>query len=107
MALNKIFENERMFHELNTGLANRTAALVPSDFPKDLVLELYCECANKACTDRISIAYDEYIEVAKDPLKFAVMPDHMFPEFEQVVRKYVNHWIILKRLDKLGKRFEL
>lgn len=107
MVANKIFENERMFHELNTKLAERTSELVPSDFPKDLILELYCECANKACMERVSIAYDEYIETAKDPIKFVVKPLHMFPEFEQVVRKYANYWVVVKKLEMLGKRFEI
>jgi hypothetical protein len=107
MMANKVYENEHMFQSINIKLANQTAELVPSDFPKDLVLELYCECANKACMDRISIAYDEYMEVAKDPIKFAVKPRHMFPEFERVLRKHANYWIVMKRLEMLSKRFEI
>jgi hypothetical protein len=59
-SMNKLFENEQMFEKGNTRMAKATASLTPADFPEDFVLELYCECANKVCQERISVAYDEY-----------------------------------------------
>jgi hypothetical protein len=105
--MNKLFENEKLFEQVNTKIATATAALTPQDFPKDFVLEMYCECANKACHERVSIAHDEYTNAKSDNLVFVVKPEHYLPEFERLVRKTANYWIIMKRLEKLGKQFEI
>jgi hypothetical protein len=107
LPVNKIFENESLFEEINAKMTKASSSLSPSSFPKDFVLDLYCECANKACQERVSIAYDEYKKAKSDNLAFVVKPEHYLPEFERVVRQTMNYWIILKRLEKMGKRFEV
>jgi hypothetical protein len=109
--MNKLYENEQMFEKANTRVAKATSALAPENFPKDFVLELYCECANKACQERVSIAYDDYKAIKTtdtngDPT-FIVKPKHYLPEFERLVRQTLNYWIIIKRLEKLDKPFEV
>ena len=104
--MNKIYENEQLFEQVNIKLATATAALSPAEFPKDFVLELYCECANKKCLERVSIAYEEYKKV-KGEKGFVVKPEHYLPEFERLTKKTVNYWTIIKRLEKAKKEFEL
>jgi hypothetical protein len=108
VAMNKIYRNEKMFEEVNQRMAKATSELTPDDFPKDFVLDLYCECVNKTCYERVSIAYDEYMGSKQDSsLAFVVKPEHYLPEFEKIAKQTMNYWIIVKRLDKLGKDFEV
>jgi hypothetical protein len=105
--MNKVFENEQMFEKVNAKLAQATSSLTPADFPQDFVLELYCECVNKACYERVSIAYNEYKQLKADKLTFVVKPEHYLPEFERLTKQTINYWVIVKKLEKLGKQFEI
>lgn len=105
--MNKLLENEQTFEQVNVKMAATTSALSPEQFPRDFILDLYCECANKACHERVSIAYDEYKSAKADGATFVVRPEHYLPEFERLVKKAMNYWIILKRLEKLDKPFEV
>jgi hypothetical protein len=105
--MNKLFKNERQFQDANARLTEMTGRLAPSEFPPDFSLDLYCECANKACLERFGIPYFAYKSVASDPLKFAVKPEHYLPEFETVHHKEATYWIIEKRAEKLTKAFEV
>jgi hypothetical protein len=104
--VNKVFENEQMFKRLNEGLTEATSAIAPADFPKDFVMALYCECANKVCQEKVSIAYEEYKKIKDKPLSFVVSPEHYLPQFERLVRQTANYWIVVKRPENLNKPFE-
>jgi len=104
--MNKILENERMFEQVNIKTAAATSLLAPHDFPSDFALELYCECANKACIERVSITHKDYKHAKANDLVFVVVPEHYLPEFERVTKKTINYWLIMKRPEKLEKRFE-
>lgn len=105
--LNKLIENERVFQGINKRTTAQTAGLAPNSIPSDFVMELYCECANKACHERVDITREQYAEGVKTPKTFAVKPEHYLPEFEQVLQKTPNYWIIAKRPEKLDKPFEV
>jgi hypothetical protein len=105
--MNKLFTNEQMFEEANRKVAAATAALAPSEFPPDFTLELYCECANKACQERLSIAYGDYKRTKHESNRFTVKPEHYLPEFERLEKKTPGYWIVVKKLDKLSKPFEV
>jgi hypothetical protein len=106
--MNKIFENEQLFEQANRKVTTAAGRLSPNDFPEDFVLELYCECANKVCQERFTIAFDEYVKAKKEKLNsFTVLPEHYLPEFERLVKQTLNYWIIVKKLEKLDKQFEI
>lgn len=96
-----------MFQKTNKRITDATAKMAPADFPEDLKMELYCECANKACLERFGITPQEYAGVTEAPLAYAVKPEHYLPEFEQLVKKASDYWVIKKRAEKRGKRFEI
>ena len=102
--MNKLYENEKLFAEANNSVVKASAQLAPHDFPQDLVLELYCECANKACFERFKIVYEEYKTDFKENI-FFVKPNHYLPEFEKVLKKSPHYWTLQKRPDKLNKDF--
>ncbi len=104
---NKLLANEQAFRGANERLAAATAQLAPGELPAELTLELYCECANKACQERISITYGEYRAIAQGGGQFAVRPSHYIPEYETVTSRHPEYWVIAKRVEKLSKPFEL
>lgn len=104
--MNKLYENELMFERANAEMSKLTASLTPSDFPEDFVLSLYCECANKACYERINIAFGEYTQF-KQEAAFVVRAEHYLPEFEHLLKKKPDYWVITKRPDRLDKPFEV
>jgi hypothetical protein len=103
--MNKIFENERMFEEANARVAEATLTLAPEQFPHDFALELYCECANKLCLERVSIPPADYRSVKATANNFVVRAEHYLPEFERLIDKRAGYWIIKKRIEKLSKPF--
>lgn len=74
--------------------------LGPQEFPQDFVLQLYCECTNRLCLERVSITYKMYRNAKTNVVAFVIKPEHYLPEFERLVRKTVNHWIVMKRFGK-------
>jgi hypothetical protein len=104
--MNKVFENEKLFAETNDKIVRATKKIAASALPEDFILELYCECVNKKCFDRVSVALDEYTS-RKKALTFFVLPDHLLPEYEYPVSKTDAYWVIKKRPDKLNKEFKV
>jgi hypothetical protein len=104
--MNKLLKNEQMFAKLNDGLAKSYSKLSPANYPADFALQLYCECANKACREKMAVAFKEYKEY-KTPLTFLVKPEHTFLEFEEKLEEREGYWVIRKKPDKLKKPFEV
>lgn len=102
--MNKIYRNEKMFEDANAKRATSSRAIAPNDFPDDFQIELFCECANKACEERIPIAHDEYFTI-KQSQEFIIRPKHYLPEFEDVVKEARDYWTVIKRPEKLNKEF--
>ena len=66
------------------------------------VTEWVCECADTACTERISMTTDEYDGLRQSGTHFVVAPGHVYPEIERVAAKVDNYWVV----EKLGKAGE-
>jgi uncharacterized protein (DUF1499 family) len=63
----------------------------------DDATELYlCECASQPCRERIPLTRDQYESVRSDPLQFLVVPGHVLPDLESVVRSYPRCEVIEK-----------
>ena len=51
-----------------------------------------CECANPDCGVQIQLTLGDYEAIRQNPTRFFVLPQHVFPEVEDVVedrREYV------------------
>jgi hypothetical protein len=60
--------------------------------------EFLCECADPACTERITLTVREYEEIRSRPARFVLVPGHTAPEIERLVRSDGDHVVI----DKVG-----
>lgn len=100
-----VLENEKMFQQMNDNLQRSARGLTPMGVPEDLMLAMYCECADPACEERIRIELQKYRELIVDYAQYAhgqlflVKPDHIFPRFEQVFKKFRNYWILKKTME--------
>jgi hypothetical protein len=106
--MDKILRNEQLFEAANLKMAQAMSRLAPATQPEDFTLALYCECANTACEDRMHIVYKTYSAIKKSgEATFVVKPEHYLPQFEALITKTEEYWVIQKKLEKLGQKFEL
>ena len=61
-----------------------------------------CECANETCTERITLAIEEYEEVRSFPTRFIVVAGHVYPEYERVVAN-VDGYMVVEKFGEAGK----
>src|SRR3954447_24615527 len=59
--------------------------------------ELYmCECASRPCRQRIRLTREQYESVRSDVRHFVVVPGHVIPDLETVVRSFPSYEVIEK-----------
>jgi hypothetical protein len=95
-------ENQSLFRAVNDRVdeLNRQASFSE-------VTEWVCECADPACTDRLSMTVAEYEALRKDGNTFAVAPGHEIPEVEEVVRTAERYVVVSKRSPGAEKAYAL
>jgi hypothetical protein len=65
-----------------------------------------CECADTRCIETLQISPDEYSEVRANPRHFAVLPGHIYPDVEQVVRTS-GQYVVVEKMAKAAEMAEL
>jgi hypothetical protein len=55
-----------------------------------------CECASPDCSSEILLHINDYEAIRDDPTHFFVLPDHVFPEVEDVVDDRGDYVIVEK-----------
>ncbi len=70
-------KNEALFREVNERIREITSY--------DGDVEFLCECGDPACARPIVMSLAEYEDVRSDPVRFAVLRDHVIPDVERVV----------------------
>jgi hypothetical protein len=94
----RLAENELEFRHVNT--KNKGRQQRESDMQDDpLILDCYCECANKHCHERIQLTAKEYEEIHQDNKQFIALAGHENRSIEQVVRQMEEFNIIEKYND--------
>ena len=59
-------------------------------------MPLICECGDSACTGRLEMTRRAYEELRADPALFAVIPGHVAPDVEDVVRRGAGYEVVRK-----------
>jgi hypothetical protein len=85
--------NEALFREINERLRglNETFGALTNR------IELICECADRACGERITMSLREYEELRSAPDRFVVSPGHVVKDVEDVVSTTESWEIVRKR----------
>ena len=92
-ARDRAAHNEALFRQVNErvkDVSDAFSAVDPS--PNDFV----CECGRRDCTAEIALTIAEYELVRRDPTHFFVVPDHVIPEVETVVREGDGYVVVAK-----------
>jgi len=55
-----------------------------------------CECADTNCLEKLEIHPHEYLAVRSEPRQFAVLPGHVYPDVETVVRESYAYVVVEK-----------
>jgi hypothetical protein len=84
--------NEAMFREVNERVEDMT-----STFESDTgTLEIVCECADTACTERLSVPAADYERVRSDATHFLLRPGHEEPTVERVIETREEYVVVEK-----------
>ena len=56
-----------------------------------------CECADASCVEMLDIEPEKYEAVRSEPRHFAVLPGHVYPDVETVVREQDGYVVVEKQ----------
>lgn len=93
----RLVENEVIFREVNKSV--QQFADEEMDASSSTPLSFYCECANPDCTERIPMTAARYKELHVGKKLFVVLPGHVFPRVETVVKKEPDFQVVEKHFD--------
>jgi hypothetical protein len=93
----RLARNQSLFRSVNERLekvAQQYTALAPLGF--------VCECAITDCSRHLELTREEYEAIRKNPTRFLVLPDHVFPEVEVVVEDR-GQYVIVEKIGRAGR----
>ena len=93
--------NQSLFRSVNEKLKDLNDAFT-------VVTETFviaCECADRNCTEMITIRPGEYEAVRANPRHFAVLPAHVVRDVETVVSQ-ADEYVVVEKLAVAGETAE-
>jgi len=97
----RVAENEVLFGKVNEQIMGVRDALMPEDG----TVAVLCECGLPDCEERISVDVDDYVRVRDAPAWFAVLPDHVIPDLEDVVADH-DGWVAIEKREPVKSSLE-
>jgi len=91
----RVGANEDLFRQVNKKVAKFGEGHL--DY-----LELICECSDVGCHERIRLTSREFIDLRRDPARFAIHPAHVDEQFERVVTSADRYAVV----EKVGEAAE-
>ncbi len=85
----RVGSNQDLFRQVN----KKVAKFGEGDLD---YLELICECSDVGCHERIRLTSAEFIDIRRDPARFAVHPTHVNEQFEHVVSTTDRYTVVEK-----------
>jgi hypothetical protein len=90
----RLARNEALFRDLNERMKEIAHSLTPGE-PMP-VLEIFCECGQAGCVEKLVVPIEEYEAVRAHPERFLVARGHEFVEVENVVGQANGYSIVEK-----------
>ena len=84
--------NEAMFREVNERVEDMTKTFESTTG----TLEIFCECGDPACTDRLSVPTDVYERVRSDATHFLLHAGHEDSTVEHVIETHDSCIVVEK-----------
>jgi hypothetical protein len=63
----------------------------------DSAFKVVCECTEPDCNRTFEVTVAEYESVRNDPRRFMVVPEHVLVDIEDVVERFEDFVVVLKR----------
>lgn len=92
--------NENLFREVNDAIEGLQEQL--GDVDESSPAQFICECSRYQCTDRVTLTLSEYEEVRADETHFVLLPGHLDPEIERVVRR-TDQYVVVEKFGLAGQ----
>lgn len=96
----RIAQNESIFRAANERIADWEERGGREAEDGQLYL---CECADGACTRKISLSDSDYERVRSDPAQFFVLPGHEVADVEVVVETHPD-WVLVRKDDPEARK---
>ena len=96
----RLANNEAMFR-----LANERMAGWEELHATEAVELYFCECADEACRQKVSLRKAEYEAVRSDPRRFLIAEDHEIPDVETVIEKHEG-WAVIEKNPEVTQTVE-
>jgi hypothetical protein len=90
----RLGRNEALMRSVNERIEEVGGAYTLHDDPLDFV----CECADAACSERVSLRRAEYERAREKPTWFIVVEGHERPDIERVVGR-VGEYLIVEKVE--------
>jgi len=84
--------NQALFRSVNEQLRGMNEALSSVTGTS----AISCECADTDCIDTLELSPEEYEAIRAEPRQFAVLPGHVYPDVEDVVRESKGFVVVEK-----------
>ena len=90
--------NQALFRAVNEKLRdlNEQFAVMTEEFV------IACECADTTCVQTVTISADDYMSVRANPRTFVVLPGHVYPEVEDVIRE-AEPYVVVEKFATAGE----
>ena len=86
--------NENLYREVNEAIESIQQQL--GDGGPTSAAQFICECSRYRCTDRVTLTLAEYAEVRSEDTHFLVLPGHIDPDIERVIRQTDEYAVVEK-----------
>jgi hypothetical protein len=96
----RIARNETLFRQVNERVKDVSEAFAAVDASP---VEFVCECGDRDCTEPLSLTLKEYEGIRSVPTHFIVVPDHVNPTIEVIVRRN-NGYVVVEKRPAEGRR---
>jgi hypothetical protein len=90
----KAARNQSLFREVNERVEHLQQGWAPVS-----EIDFVCECADDSCTAPVSMTIAQYEQIRARPVRFFVLPEHIYPEVEVVVSRTQCYWTVEKVED--------
>jgi hypothetical protein len=90
----RLSENEALFRAVNERIEDKTPAEAGEQR-----FEIFCECADLDCLERIEISRSSYEQARAEPDLFIVRPGHEQPTLEESIVETPTYLLIRKTGD--------
>jgi hypothetical protein len=94
MERQRLAQNQALFREVNERIEQLGDLAV-----RDGVLEVLCECGSIGCATTLRVTVAEYEDVRAHPMRFFVVPGHVYEEVERVAFECDRYAVV----EKLGE----